>query len=787
MKIKEINIAAFGGIKNRKISINDGLNVILGDNENGKTTVMAFIKMMFYGNGRNSSDIAKNMRKKYTPWDGADMAGSIDFEHGGRNYRIEREFRKSDATDKVTLCDLDLGTRTVAEPDIGRRFFGLTSAGFERSVFIGQFGFPEGDPEGEIGKRLSNIALTGDESVSFETVSSRLTKAKNALVSKSGTAGAYDKNIKAIEELKIKLQKSTEAYETYALVKEKLKQSGAEILTMQKKAAELKQKISAEQDIRNAAKLKELLTLKAELDSLNHNLALSDGGIADEAYVKKLQFCINKADAAQIKVDSVRKEIEILENSIADAQSGSREEKEAQKVQIINDIESLEQKRTELSGRIKAARTEESDLILALSSADQFKKRANSLMLNLGGIIFVIAVILGFALKNTVSYSPIISAVLAVAGLVVFALGFVIRPTDKKAYENCRIKAQSLRDEISESEFGLNDITAEISLLKARLEAVSAALSGNAEQLKGNQKRLLDCKQELTILEADVKTENETLYGLFARYKKEFSAEDIKPAIDVISANAAKQKELKQRINYILKDVGNISYEDAAEKLKAIGDKADSAADFEQIKSDYDRVLTEISDKKSRLAEVAARAEESLNGVENPEDIKKQISDKTAAALSQKDYCDRLSIAMEVLAESNIEVRRSYGSELEKKAAEILLKLTNGRYDSMTISKNLEVAVAETDKFGSREIEYLSSGTADQAYLSMRLAISSIMAGDSDPLPLFMDDSLAQYDDNRMKTALNFLKDYSSQNQIILFTCHKNICQEAQSLGANIL
>ena len=183
MKINSIYISAFGGIKNLKLDFNNGFNVILGDNENGKSTVMAFIKMMFYGSDRGSSQIAKNIRKKSAPWDGSAMAGSIDFEHSGKLYRIEREFKTSNSTDKVTLIDLDLGTRQTVTADIGTKFFGLSSGAFERSVFIGQFGFPESDndAEGELNSRLSNIALTGQESVSFETVYKRVESVKRLL------------------------------------------------------------------------------------------------------------------------------------------------------------------------------------------------------------------------------------------------------------------------------------------------------------------------------------------------------------------------------------------------------------------------------------------------------------------------------------------------------------------------------------------------------------------------------------------------------------------------------
>ena len=99
----------------------------------------------------------------------------------------------------------------------------------------------------------------------------------------------------------------------------------------------------------------------------------------------------------------------------------------------------------------------------------------------------------------------------------------------------------------------------------------------------------------------------------------------------------------------------------------------------------------------------------------------------------------------------------------------------------MSISKSFDINTSEKDAFGSREIAYLSSGTADQAYLSLRLALSALMAEEGEALPILLDDALAQYDDSRMKTALEFLKEYSEKTQIIMFTCHKAINEEANA------
>ena len=242
MKIKSINISAFGGIKNLQLSFSDGFNVVYGNNENGKTTIMNFIKMMFYGTERSSSQIFKNLRKKYTPWDGGQMAGSIDFETKNRNYRIERIFGSSNSSDKVTLIDLDLGTRETVSPDIGTKLFGLSCGAFERSIFIGQFGFPESNSsaEGEINSKLSNLTSTGDQAVSFDEVNSRLQTAKFSLMSKSGRAGIYDKNLNSAKELKAKIDSAEQTKLSLEAKKQTAENLAAKIKEMQAKAENIK-------------------------------------------------------------------------------------------------------------------------------------------------------------------------------------------------------------------------------------------------------------------------------------------------------------------------------------------------------------------------------------------------------------------------------------------------------------------------------------------------------------------------------------------------------------------
>ena len=49
MKIEELYLAGFGRFSNKRIVLQDGLNLIFGENEAGKTTLQHFIVGMLYG------------------------------------------------------------------------------------------------------------------------------------------------------------------------------------------------------------------------------------------------------------------------------------------------------------------------------------------------------------------------------------------------------------------------------------------------------------------------------------------------------------------------------------------------------------------------------------------------------------------------------------------------------------------------------------------------------------------------------------------------------------------
>ncbi len=193
MKINRIDIGAFGKLEDFTLLLREGIQVFYGENEEGKSTIMAFISMMFYSKQENSQDIFRNPRRKYMPWSGRTMEGSISFLWENQEYHLSKQFADTPSKDIVTLTNLTLGQPiSLGKEEVGEYFFGFNLSTFQRSSFIGQIGPVATGKKGmeEISDKLIyNLLTTANEHTSQQEVFSRLEKAKYELKSKREDRG----------------------------------------------------------------------------------------------------------------------------------------------------------------------------------------------------------------------------------------------------------------------------------------------------------------------------------------------------------------------------------------------------------------------------------------------------------------------------------------------------------------------------------------------------------------------------------------------------------------------
>ena len=143
---------------------------------------------------------------------------------------------------------------------------------------------------------------------------------------------------------------------------------------------------------------------------------------------------------------------------------------------------------------------------------------------------------------------------------------------------------------------------------------------------------------------------------------------------------------------------------------------------------------------------------------------------------------EAIDIARDTMTRLSVTIRDSFGLYLNRNASELIAGITGGIYTSLSIDQDLNVSLNTEKKLVP--LEQVSSGTMDQVYLALRLASADLMRQDGVQLPLFLDDSFVNYDEDRLRTVLKWLPETFPDRQILVFSCHR---REAQLLSANLI
>lgn len=98
MRLIDLHIDGFGKFHDLDLRFAEGMNILYGHNEAGKSTLHAFLQAMLYGLERRPGvGSAAKLHKKYRPWDAPErFGGTLRLAHEGQVYRIVRDFNADD-------------------------------------------------------------------------------------------------------------------------------------------------------------------------------------------------------------------------------------------------------------------------------------------------------------------------------------------------------------------------------------------------------------------------------------------------------------------------------------------------------------------------------------------------------------------------------------------------------------------------------------------------------------------------------------------------------------------
>ena len=168
-------------------------------------------------------------------------------------------------------------------------------------------------------------------------------------------------------------------------------------------------------------------------------------------------------------------------------------------------------------------------------------------------------------------------------------------------------------------------------------------------------------------------------------------------------------------------------------------------------------VQSQLDQSRGRLEQFGSEAELSA---------KKQALAQRLDTLNERR--EALTLARQTLAQANAALAERFSPRLVREASEIFSELTGGRYARVQISRQMELEAGQPDAAMRRSL-FLSGGTADELYLSVRLAVCRLLLPED--APLLLDDALVMFDDDRLRLALRLLQREAENRQILLFTC----------------
>lgn len=173
----------------------------------------------------------------------------------------------------------------------------------------------------------------------------------------------------------------------------------------------------------------------------------------------------------------------------------------------------------------------------------------------------------------------------------------------------------------------------------------------------------------------------------------------------------------------------------------------------------------------ARLQQQIAQIQGRLAAIGQPDDLERQLrSMQEQLAQLQGEY-DALAMALGSLRTANVALQNRFSPELGRRAAEIFADMTGSDWSSILLDREFHLSAETGSDPTRRNVQLLSTGTADQLYLAVRLAICEMILPPEQNPPLILDDALLTFDDMRLGKTLDYLTRLGEKRQILLFTC----------------
>ncbi len=233
--------------------------------------------------------------------------------------------------------------------------------------------------------------------------------------------------------------------------------------------------------------------------------------------------------------------------------------------------------------------------------------------------------------------------------------------------------------------------------------------------------------------------------------------------------------ELKEEINNLKNKLINKNNEEKNKLINKYGKEIEELFNnniYDVINNNNNEINQynlEIHKLKLDLENIEPKLEKMVNLIEEI-----QIEEENIKKLNEEK--DVFLETKEIIENSYEEMKNNVTPKFNICLSEYIDKISGGKYNNIKINDGIQVELTNGKLI---PIEKLSEGTIEQIYLALRLSVIDQIS--KEKLPIFLDETFAYYDDERLAATLKFIN--SVQNQAIIFTCTNRETEILEQLG----
>lgn len=703
--------AAYGRLRGDSLRLEPGLNLIYAPNESGKSTWCSFIRTMLYGlPTRQSGPLAD--KNRFAPWTGEAMQGRMDLETDGRRWTVLRDTRRASAPMQNFACTYTGTAQPVPEvngQNLGETLLGVPREVFQRSAFIGQSGLAVSQ-DPELERRIAALLSTGQEDVSYSESYDRLKKQLNRRRhNKTGL----------IPQLEQEQARLDDALRRQAELSAQLENAREQQCTAQTRVEELEQRRAQWEALEKQEALRQWREAQEDLARRSQQLtALQqlDGNLPDRDTLARMQAQLELLEQAGGTLTQARRI----------AQQRQTEAREAQEAWSAHP--------------------------LYPNNENQLRQQAEAMTAPAGpgkalpiaaGVLLCAA---AAALALLPAPAKLIAAIGAAAAVGLFLYYMASRRRAAAAAQTVQTRKTALQRQTEEY------LRLREDALQAEDAARTAAASaeGLTQQLQGQLVTLLAQVQPFW---PEANGADGVRVALTAALRRR----------EALDGAALQVQQAQIRCDAMSRHLPQPPLPDPEETLPR------PVLSREQIDAALPQVRNQLREARSRVDSLTGQ----LRTMDSPESLQAQRDQCTRRLEALQAEYDAIALAMEALTQANTVLQTRFSPALGAETARIFSAITGGRYDKVLLDRNLSLSAQPAGDAMPRALSLLSKGAGDQLYLAVRLAICRMVLPRDKAAPLILDDALANFDDQRLAAALDWLLEESRTRQILLFTCHR--------------